>query len=131
MHRIPAERAGEGLYDADAICDALSAQDHVPLDRIARDFAPLADRTKLRILVSLLQIGELCVADLAVVSGLSVSATSHALRELSARSMVTVRRDGRRAFYRATDSPYVAFLRSLLADLPARAHRHHRHVTAS
>lgn len=68
----------------------------------------LADPNRLRLLVALndptLPGGELCVCDLASISGMSESATSHALRLLRAHRVVGVRRDGRRAFYRLDDA---------------------------
>ncbi|MEU0568738.1 metalloregulator ArsR/SmtB family transcription factor [Nonomuraea sp. NPDC005983] len=81
-------------------------------------FGLLSDPGRLRVLMALLE-GELCVCDLAVVSGLSESATSHALRLLRAHRVVSVRRDGRMAYYRLND----AHVRMLL-DL-AIAHTEH------
>lgn len=70
---------------------------------LADVFGLLADPGRLRLLVALLD-GELRVGELAAVSGRSVSATSHALRILRAHRIVTVRRDGRTAFYALADS---------------------------
>lgn len=81
-------------------------------------FGLLSDPGRLRLLLALLE-GELCVCDLAVVSGLSESAASHALRLLRAHRVVSVRRAGRMAFYRLDD----AHVRMLL-DL-AVAHTKH------
>jgi DNA-binding transcriptional ArsR family regulator len=81
-------------------------------------FGLLGDPRRLRILVALLD-GELCVCDLAAVTGMSESATSHALRLLRAHRVVSVRRDGRMAYYRLDD----AHVR-MLVDL-AVAHTEH------
>ena len=81
-------------------------------------FGLLGDPRRLRLLVALLD-GELCVCDLAAITGLSESATSHALRLLRAHRVVAVRRDGRNAFYRLDD----AHVR-MLVDL-AVAHTEH------
>jgi DNA-binding transcriptional ArsR family regulator len=62
-------------------------------------FGLLGDPRRLKLLVALLD-GELCVCDLAAVSGMCESATSHALRLLRAHRVVSVRRDGRMAYYR-------------------------------
>ena len=67
-------------------------------------FGMLADPSRLRLLISLLEGDELCVCDLAATSGLSESATSHALRLLRAHRVVKVRRDGRMAYYSLNDS---------------------------
>jgi DNA-binding transcriptional ArsR family regulator len=81
-------------------------------------FGLLGDPRRLKLLVALLD-GELCVCDLAAITGLSESATSHALRLLRAHRVVSVRRDGRNAFYRLDD----AHVR-MLVDL-AVAHTEH------
>jgi DNA-binding transcriptional ArsR family regulator len=66
-------------------------------------FGLLGDPRRLKLLVALLD-GELCVCDLAAVTGMSESATSHALRLLRAHRVVSVRRDGRMAYYRLDDT---------------------------
>jgi len=82
-------------------------------------FGLLADPGRLRLLVALLEAGELCVCDLAVSTGLSESSVSHALRLLRAHRVVSVSRRGRMAYYRLDD----AHVRMLL-DL-ALAHTQH------
>ncbi len=66
-------------------------------------FGLLADPSRLRLLVSLLEGGELCVCDLAVAAGMGESAASHALRLLRAHRVVKVRRAGRNAYYSLCD----------------------------
>ncbi|MER5650589.1 metalloregulator ArsR/SmtB family transcription factor [Streptosporangium sp. NPDC002524] len=92
-----------------------AAQD---LTDTAEVFGLLADPGRLRLLLALLE-GEMCVCDLAAVSGQSESAVSHALRLLRAHRVVSARRAGRMAFYRLED----AHVRMLL-DL-ALAHAEH------
>jgi DNA-binding transcriptional ArsR family regulator len=99
-----------------AVCARMPAEGD--LDDTADVFGLLSDPGRLRLLLALLE-GELCVCDLAVVSGLSESATSHALRLLRAHRVVSVRRAGRMAYYRLDD----AHVRMLL-DL-AVAHTEH------
>lgn len=70
---------------------------------LADVFGLLADPGRLRLMVSLLG-GELCVCDLAAATGLSESATSHALRILRAHRVVSVRRAGRMAYYALADA---------------------------
>ena len=64
-------------------------------------FATLADPSRARI-VHLLAIAEqdLCVYDIALVLGMSVSALSHQLRTLRERGAVERRKVGRIAYYR-------------------------------
>ncbi len=82
-------------------------------------FGLLADPGRLRLLVALLEAGELCVCDLAASAGMSESGVSHALRLLRAHRVVSVSRRGRMAYYRLDD----AHVR-LLLDL-ALAHTRH------
>jgi len=67
-------------------------------------FATLADPSRARI-VHLLAISqaELCVCDIALVLGMSVSALSHQLRFLRERRAVERRKAGRIAYYRLVD----------------------------
>jgi len=108
------------LVDAGKVADvraAMPAEDDV-VDA-ADVFGLLADPGRLRLLVALLEAGELCVCDLAVSTGLSESSVSHALRLLRAHRVVSVSRRGRMAYYRLDD----AHVRMLL-DL-ALAHTQH------
>ncbi|MFI0351242.1 ArsR/SmtB family transcription factor [Actinomadura sp. 9N407] len=99
-----------------------SVRERMPADQDLADtaevFALLSDPGRLRLLMALLD-GELCVCDLAAVSGMKESAASHALRLLRAHRVVTARRSGRMAYYRLAD----AHVRMLL-DL-ALAHIEH------
>ena len=73
-------------------------------------FAVMADPSRLRLLIALRAVEELCVCDLAAVVGLSESATSHALRLLRAQGVVKVRRAGRMAYYSLDDTHVAALL---------------------
>lgn len=67
-------------------------------------FALLGDPNRLRLLMALLAADELCVCDLAATSGMSESATSHAVRWLRAHQIVSApRRQGRMSYYRLED----------------------------
>ncbi len=67
-------------------------------------FATLADPSRARI-VHLLAIAtdDLCVCDMALVTGMSVSALSHQLRFLRERGAVERRKTGRIVYYRLVD----------------------------
>lgn len=67
-------------------------------------FGLLSDQGRLRLLISLLESGELCVCDLAAATGQNESSVSHALRLLRAHQVVQVRRSGRMSYYRLADS---------------------------
>ncbi len=66
-------------------------------------FAALADRTRLRILHALVVADELCVCDVAHVLGMSVAAASHHLRKLRQLGILTLRNDGKMAYYSMRD----------------------------
>lgn len=81
--------------------------------RVADVFGVLADPTRARIIHLLaLSSRELCVCDIALVLGISVSALSHQLRFLRERGLCERRRDGRLMYYRLAD----ARLRTLILD---------------
>jgi len=73
------------------------------VERLTRLFSALSDPTRVRILHALMVSKELCVCDLAVIAGLSVSAVSHQLRLLRDRDLVRARRDGRMVHYSLAD----------------------------
>ncbi|MFI9597015.1 ArsR/SmtB family transcription factor [Nonomuraea sp. NPDC052265] len=107
------------VVDADrvsAVCERMPAAED--LADTADIFGLLSDPNRLKLLVALLD-GELCVCDLAAVTGQSESAVSHALRLLRAHRIVAARRSGRMAYYRLED-PHVRMLLDL-----ALAHTEH------
>src|SRR5436190_24363066 len=63
----------------------------------------LADPTRLSLATSLRDGGELCVCDLAWISGRPQNLVSHHLRTLKQESLATSRRDGKIVFYSLTD----------------------------
>ena len=75
------------------------------VEQAADVFALLGDPNRLRLLVALLTGGEMCVCDLAAVTGMSESAASHAVRWLRAHRIVSSpRRQGRMMYYRLEDA---------------------------
>lgn len=81
--------------------------------RVADLFGTLADPSRARIL-HLLAVSEqaLCVCDIALVVGMSISALSHQLRFLRERGAVSRKKVGRIAYYRLVDE----HLRRLVLD---------------
>lgn len=77
--------------------------DHETIGELAEVFGLLSDPGRLRLMVSLLEGGELCVCDVAAAAGMGQSAASHALRLLRAHHVVKVRRAGRMAHYSLCD----------------------------
>lgn len=75
-------------------------------------FGTLADPTRLRTLHALSLADELCVSDLAMLLGLSISGLSHQLATLREQGVVSRRKVGRIAHYRLADE----HVRHLLLD---------------
>ena len=86
---------------------------------LAQMFKLLGDPNRARILYALLEVGELCVCDLAAVVEVPETTVSQALRLLRTAGVVDNRRSGRMIFYRLAD----AHVRMLL-DLPRENTRH-------
>jgi ArsR family transcriptional regulator, lead/cadmium/zinc/bismuth-responsive transcriptional repressor len=63
----------------------------------------LADSTRLSLAASLRDGGELCVCDLAWISGRPQNLVSHHLRALKQEGLAASRRDGKIVFYSLTD----------------------------
>jgi DNA-binding transcriptional ArsR family regulator len=76
-----------------------AAQD---LGRLAELYKAMGDPNRLRILLAL-RGGEMCVCDLAALTGVSDSAVSHALRRLKDLALVKNRRDGQMLYYSLDD----------------------------
>ncbi|MEO3779484.1 metalloregulator ArsR/SmtB family transcription factor [Micromonospora sp. B11E3] len=92
------------MYARDNVADANDLQQRLPLDdevEAATDMLRmLADGTRLR-LMCLLSAGEQDVTALVRAVGVARPAVSQHLGKLRLAGLVTVRRDGRRALYRA------------------------------
>lgn len=109
--------------NAQAECDAdkprfellratLPAEDEI--QQIAQIMRLFGDPARLRLLLVLLEVDEMCVGDLAQLAQMNESATSYALRLLRAHHVVAVRREGRMAYYRIIDTHVKASLQLTL-----------------
>jgi DNA-binding transcriptional ArsR family regulator len=94
-------------------------------DQLAQRFKVLSDPGRLRIIYVLLEVGEMCVGDIAAAVGASESGTSHQLRQLRMAGLVTTRKSGRSVHYRVADTHV-----RLLLDV-AVEHYLHDHGTES
>jgi len=89
------------------------------LTSLAQLFRLLGDPTRVRLLYALLEVGEMCVSDLAAAVDAQESTVSQALRLLRTSGAVVGRRDGRLVFYRLADAHV-----GILLDL-SREHTRH------
>ena len=80
------------------------------LQIMAEFYKVLGDPTRLKILTALAE-AELCVCDIACLTGMSESAISHQLRVLRSHRLVNYRREGRIVFYALTDAHVADIIR--------------------
>ncbi len=83
--------------------------DESSFQALAETFRVLADPGRLRLILALLEAGELCVCDLAAATGLSQTACSHNLRLLRSGRLVRYRKQGRNVYY-ALDDAHIRLL---------------------
>lgn len=79
--------------------NALGSQD---INRVTRTFKAMGDPTRLRILWAL-ELGEMCVCDIAALLRITESAVSHQLRILRHLELVANRRERTILYYRLND----------------------------
>ncbi len=84
-----------------------ASPDH-ELAALSMIYRVLGDPSRLKILMALRR-DEMCVCDLAALTGISESAVSHQLRRLKDLSLVRSRRDGQVVYY-ALDDKHVVLL---------------------
>lgn len=72
--------------------------------QLAEVFRVLSDPGRVRLIVALLEGGELCVCDIAVITGLTQTACSHNLRLLRSSRLVRYRKQGRNVYYSLEDA---------------------------
>lgn len=102
---VSLDACGVRVVDADKVASVRAAMpSEADVLELADVLSLLGNPTRLQLLVALLEGGEVCVCDLAAMTGQSESAVSHALRLLRAHRVVSVRRDHRMAFYRLEDN---------------------------
>ena len=95
----------------DVLCLDLPRAEELRQRRLATDLAEaaaaqaraLADPTRLSLAASLREGGELCVCDLAWISGRPQNLVSHHLRALRQEGLADSRRDGKIVFYSLTE----------------------------
>jgi DNA-binding transcriptional ArsR family regulator len=125
MHRVPVERSGHRIIDADRVCDAISALGEPAAVRSwAQRFDVLADPTRLALLVCIHRVGPISVSDLAVAVGANDATVSQSLRLLRTRGAVQARRVGRVVRYTLADDALAPLL-SAVNPAPTLHHAHH------
>ena len=102
---VPLDRCEVACVDPERVA---SVRERLPDGRsgqaLAEVFKVLSDVGRVRLIVALLEAGELCVCDLAAVTGLSETACSHNLRLLRSQRLVRYRKQGRNVYYSLDDA---------------------------
>jgi ArsR family transcriptional regulator, lead/cadmium/zinc/bismuth-responsive transcriptional repressor len=111
VHLLPADRAYARVIDEERVCQAIAAlDDPETIAARARQFAVLADPTRLTILTCIKAAGPISVSDLAAATGINDTTVSQTLRYLRATQTVTAERDGRVIRYRLAATPVADLL---------------------
>lgn len=84
----------------------------------------LADTVRTRVLVALVETGEMCVGDIALALDVSEDSASYALRMLRTAGLVERRAEGRMGYYRIRDGDVGASLMEALVTLRSLASAH-------
>jgi len=111
VHLLPADRSDHRVIDGERICQAIAALG--PPEEIAaraRQFAVLADPTRLTLLTCIGAAGPISVSDLAAATGINDATVSQTLRYLRASQTVIAERAGRVVRYRLASTPVTALL---------------------
>jgi DNA-binding transcriptional ArsR family regulator len=119
VHLLPDERAGHRIIDAERVCRAVAALDSEDVRARARNFAVLADPTRLTLLTCISAAGPISVSDLAAATGIHEATVSQTLRYLRMAQVVSTERDGRIIRYQIADGPVTAFLTETKTRHPA------------
>jgi ArsR family transcriptional regulator, lead/cadmium/zinc/bismuth-responsive transcriptional repressor len=116
VHLLPADRSDHRIIDAERICQAIEALDRPEVIAArARQFAVLADPTRLTLLMAIKAAGPISVSDLAAATGINDATVSQTLRYLRASETVIAERDGRVVRYRLASTPVTDLLAAPLA----------------
>ena len=102
---VPLDRCEIEHVDPERVTRVLERLPGEPVFQdLAQTFHVLSDPGRLRLIAALLEGGELCVCDLAAVTGLSQTACSHNLRLLRLQRLVRHRKQGRNVYYSLDDA---------------------------
>ncbi|RTR26118.1 ArsR/SmtB family transcription factor [Deinococcus radiophilus] len=117
MTESPTEVCGVRCVHPAAVHTARqSMPDEEALSASAALFKLLGEPGRLRLLL-VLQGGELCVCDLAAVTGASESSVSHSLQLLRAHRAVRPRKEGRNVYYALHDTHVSNLLNTMTAHM--------------
>ncbi|MGH8980737.1 MAG: ArsR/SmtB family transcription factor [Acidimicrobiales bacterium] len=124
VHLLPAERSHHRVIDDERVCRAIEAlADRAAFSERARQFALLADPTRLMLLTCIQAAEPISVSDLAAATGLADTTVSQTLRHLRASQTVTAERSGRVMRYRLADLSLIELISGKRPGSPAEAEK--------
>jgi ArsR family transcriptional regulator, lead/cadmium/zinc/bismuth-responsive transcriptional repressor len=110
MHRSDSDDKHIRVVHPDRVAHARrDASPGDQLERLSLIYKVLGDPNRLKIVIALRR-EEMCVCDLAALTGISESAVSHQLRRLKDLSLVKARRNGQVVYYSLDDKHVVLLL---------------------
>lgn len=89
--------------DAEKVQHIKSELEATNIKETAQLFKILAEENRAKIIFSLLKAEELCVCDLANITGMTTANASHHLRTLHGENLVKFRKEGRLSYYSLDD----------------------------
>lgn len=90
-------------FDAEKVARIQGELKTVDIASVALLFKAMADENRAKMVYSLCQDDELCVCDMATITGTTVANASHHLRTLYKQGVVKYRKEGKMAFYSLDD----------------------------
>jgi DNA-binding transcriptional ArsR family regulator len=107
---VPLDRCEVECVEPERVAEVLARLPEASIFQdLAETFRVLSDPGRVRLISALLEAGEMCVCDLAAVTGLSQTACSHNLRLLRSSRLVRYRKQGRNVYY-ALDDAHIRLL---------------------
>lgn len=99
---------------ASTACSNGPAADEESIARLADFYKVMGDVTRLKLLIAL-ESQELCVSDLAAMTGMTLSAVSHQLKTLKSACLVRSRKEGKTVYYALDDDHIHSIIKVALA----------------
>lgn len=90
-------------YNAEKVNSIKPSIDTEEIQRVTKMLKALADETRMKIVFTLYKGEELCVCDVANITGVTVATASHHLRLLRNMGIAKYRKEGKLAFYSLDD----------------------------
>ena len=103
IEQVPAEACEADRVAGQRLAELRDSLPEAAALELAETFRLLTDPGRIRLIAALLEADELCVCDLAGVTGLSQTACSHNLRLLRGQRLVRYRKQGRKVYYTLDD----------------------------